>query len=693
MKQITLGLIALAVSQSLATVNADTLDPIFVKDSVTINPNASEPEFYNRSRGVSADGGDFLGQISGVSTSRFGGRGLEPIVRGQSQTRLNILLDGAYVHGGCPNRMDPPASWAALETYEEVTVLKGVQSLLYGGGGSGGTVLFERDSRGLAEEKGLHGRVGLSASDNNTPGDLSADIMSAGEKGYIRGIGEIKTVDNYEDGDGREVRSSFDHKQAGVILGLTPTEDRLFELSLEKNDFEDALYPGAGMDSPVEEGNIYRLSYEDKPTAAWLNSVETELYLSDIDHVMNNFDLRTPPKYPQTHPAKAGSDLKRETPTTSKTSGGRLILESGSGNTQWNYGLDLQRNERDAALNNMDSGDAKSISLMWPDASIEQKGLFAEATTALAKGQRLKYGLRVDLVDSSADKVNVKPTAPKTKTPNEIYQMYYGVTAEDQDETNLGALLRYEQDLNSGLTLFTGLSRSVRVADATERYMNKWSPVGKQRWVGNPGIESEQHHQLDIGLSREEGEFRWSSVLFYDDVSDYILRDTARGQAGIQQTDNADIYRNVDAELMGAELEGQWSLNNGLDFSASLAYVHTDNTSDDRPISQTPPVNGKLQLDYEKESWGFGSRVRFADNQDRIDTFSKQEVGETPGYGVLDVYGNYNINNTFSLRLGVDNITDKTYAEHINRANLLDVQSARVNEPGRAIWAKISADF
>jgi iron complex outermembrane receptor protein len=694
MKQLYPALLALAVTQVLSSVQADTLDPVTIEDTVTINPNASEPEYYNRSRGVSADGGDFLGQISGVSTSRLGGRGLEPVVRGQSQTRVNILLDGAYVHGGCPNRMDPPASWAALETYEKVTVLKGVQSLLYGGGGSGGTVLFERDSRSLAEEKGMQGRVGLSASDNNTPGDLSVDVMSADDKGYIRGIGEIKTVENYEDGDGREVRSSYDHQQAGIILGLTPNDDRLFELSFERNDFEDALYPGAGMDSPEETGKIFRLRYEDKPAAAWLDSVETELYLSDVDHLMNNFSLRTSPKYPQSHPDKAGKDMKRETPTTSKTTGGRFILESSSGNTQWNYGVDLQRNERDAVLNNMESGVAKSLSLMWPEATIEQTGIFAEATAMLAKGQRLKYGLRVDFVDSSADKANDKPSAGP-KTPNEIYNIYYGVSAEDKDETNLGGLLRYEQDLNNGLTLFTGLSRSVRPADATERYMNKWTPKGqeKQRWVGNPDIESEQHHQIDVGLSREEGEFRWSSVLFYDDVSDYILRDTARGQVAIKQNDGAEIYRNVDAELMGAELEGQWSLNTALDFSASLAYVYADNTSENRPIAQTPPVNGKLQLDYELEKWGFGSRVRYAGNQDRIDTFSKQEVGKTPGYGVLDLYGNYNINDTFSLRLGVDNVTDKTYAEHINRENLLEVEAVRVNEPGRAIWAKISADF
>jgi len=691
MKQITSVIAVITLSQLLSTVNADTLDPVVVKDTVPINPNASEPEYYNRSRGISADGGDFLGQISGVSTSRFGGRGLEPIVRGQSQTRLNVLLDGAYIHGGCPNRMDPPASWAALETYEEVTVLKGVQTLMYGGGGSGGTVLFERDSRGLAEEKGLHGRLGLSASDNNTPSDFSADIMSAGDKGYVRGIGEIKNVNSYKDGDGREVRSSFDHRQAGIILGFTPTQDRLFELSLEQNDFEDALYAGAAMDSPEEKGRIYRLRYEDKPAVNWLDSVKAEFYLSDVDHLMNNFSLRTPPHYPPSHP-KAGEVMKRETPTTSKTTGGRLVLESGVGATQWSYGVDLQRNDRDAALNNMDTGVAQSISLMWPDASIEQTGIFAEGTTSLGKEQRLKYGLRLDLVNSSAGKTNTKPDSGP-KTPNEIYQMYYGATAEDKDETNMGALLRYEKDLNNDLTLFTGLSRSVRVADATERYMNKWSPMANKRWVGNPGIESEQHHQLDVGLSREKGKARWNGVLFYDDVSDYILRDTARGQAGVQQSDSADIYRNVDAELMGAELEGQWSLDTALDFSASLAYVHADNTSDDRPIAQIPPVNGKVQLDYEKAHWGIGSRIRFAGRQDRIDNLSKQEAGETPGYGVLDVYGHYNINETFNLRVGIDNLADKTYAEHVNRANLLDLESVKVNESGRAIWAKIGIDF
>ena len=677
-KQLLLPLISFSLAVT-ASVWADELDTIMVQDTLDINPNTSEPESYNRVSPTSSDGGDFLTQINGVSMSRFGGRGLEPIVRGQSQTRLNILLDGAYIHGGCPNRMDPPASWAALETYENVTVIKGVQSLAYGG--SGGTVLFERDTRDLAQEKGVHGRVSLMGSNNAIQHDLLADVVAAGEKAYIRGIGEIKKAQNYEEGDGREVRSSYDHEQIGFIAGFMPTQDRLFEFSYENNSFSDALYPGAGMDSPEEDGDIFRLRYLDKPASDRVDNIKAEVYLSDVDHLMDNFSLRP----------NAGK--KMATPTTSKTTGGRVVLDSTIGSTQWKYGIDLQRNVRNAVSNNLTTGTAVLAGIMWPDNDIQQLGVFAEGTTKVAAKQKLKYGLRIDQVDATADKSNVSVNG---HSANQSYNFYYGTTVEDQSETNVGGLLRYERELGTGLSLFTGLSRSVRTADSTERGMNKWAPpaMAAARWIGNPNIEPEKHHQFDVGFSKKADKLSLSSVVFFDKVEDYILRDTARGQEGILQSDGAEIYRNVDAELYGIELEGKVKVLNNLDFSGSLAYVKGTNTTDgDRPIAQTPPLNGKLQLDYAVDKWGAGARINFAGKQSRIDDLSKQEVGETPGNATLDLYGNYQISDTFSMRLGIDNTLDKNYAEHASRSNWLDTQAIKVNEPGRTVWVKLTVDF
>ncbi|HCP22145.1 MAG TPA: TonB-dependent receptor, partial [Marinobacter hydrocarbonoclasticus] len=51
-----------------------------------------------------------LSSDAGVSLSRMGGRGLDPVIRGQNEERVEVLLDGMRVEGACPSRMDPPTS-------------------------------------------------------------------------------------------------------------------------------------------------------------------------------------------------------------------------------------------------------------------------------------------------------------------------------------------------------------------------------------------------------------------------------------------------------------------------------------------------------------------------------------------------------------------------------------------------------
>lgn len=655
---------------------ADTLTIDIKAKKQAPSPNAATPLSAERSAVLPADGGDFLKQLNGVSGSRFGGRGIEPIIRGQSQTQLNVLLDGAYVHGGCPNRMDPPASWAALETYENVKVEKGVQTLQHGSGGSGGTVLFERDTRSILDpEDGWSGKASATTMSNGVKHDVSADVTKAFQQGYARVFTQDREADNYEDGDGNEVRASYQHKQAGIVLGLTPTEDRLLEYSYENNDFSDALYPGASMDSPEESGSIQRLKYQDKLDGK-INNIEADVYTSNVDHLMDNYSLR-----PQT-------GTKMAVPTTSDTVGGKLALTSSTGDTDITYGLNVQNRERNAENKNISAGGTVT-GLMWPEASTDQTGIFAEATRKFSTGDKLKYGMRVDQVDASAAKANVVAGG---RTANQNYTAVYGYGATDKAETNVSGLLRYDKALNETTTAFAGVSRTVRTADETERYISKWGMTAPDRWVGNPNINPEKHTQLDLGVSQQQGKVRWTGTIFADKVDDYILRDKVATGA---QT-GAQIYRNVDAEILGAELGAETKLTDKLRLASDVAYVKRTNTTDDRPIAQTPPVNGKVQLDYNAGKWSGGTRVRFATGQDRIDTqmVGATEVGESAGYGVIDAYGRYSLNKTTKVRFGVDNLLDKTYAEHVSRRNLdLNGTIERVNEVGRTAWLKLETEF
>lgn len=632
--------------------------------------------------GQYSDTGDFLRRLPGISGIRFGGLGIEPVIRGQAGNRINVLLDGAYVYGGCPNRMDPPTSYAPLDSYERVTVFKGNQTVRYGGGGSGGTVILERETPRFGAGEAPRLDVGVDYASNGEARHGLADAAAGGPQGFARAIVGYKQAGNYRDGDGREVRSAYREGNGNLILGYTPDAGSRYELGLESARTEDTLYIGT-MDSPESRSDTVRLKYADTDLAGPFDAVHAELYSASVHHVMDNYSFRTPA-------------MAVRVPSDSDTRGGRLTTEIHRTLNHWTLGLDYQGNRREAVRSIEMMSTWQSESLLWPDADITQAGVFAEVKRPLDAWSRIGAGLRHDRVDAAAHRAGEAPDAAGRLSPDALYQLYYGTAAEAASEDNVGGFLRYEQDLaRRDLSWFAAVSRGVRTADATERYIaaNAMMMDPSTRWVGDPGLDPEVHRQVEIGLSAGGGRWRLAGSVFYDDVRDYILRDRAAGQEGVLLSDGASVYRNVSAELYGAEAEVSWGWRSAWVARISLSYVHATNTSDDRPVAKTPPLEGSLGLDYDRGAWRWGGTLRWADDQTRADVASGQDLGPTPGWGVLDLSGRYRWGERGELALGVDNVFDRTYAEHLTRETAFDPSVYRVNEPGRNLWVNASLSF
>jgi iron complex outermembrane receptor protein len=627
-----------------------------------------------------SDGGELLRNIPGISGSRMGGRGIDPIIRGQNNNRLNILLDGAYVHGGCPNRMDPPTAYTSMNSYDNIIVIKGSQTVVYGGGGPGGTILFERRTPRFTEDEPIRAEASAGYKSNSDTQQYGADVTAGNRDWFVRGIVDYTDANNYEDGDGNTVRSAYTNKDGIVMLGYTPSDDTRLELSYEANREEDVLFAGAGMDSPYSDNDTTRLKFESGSPLGIFAGVKAELYYSEIDHLMDNFSLRT-----QTAP------MKMETPSSSDTGGGRMSGEIHAGNGMvWTVGADYQKNNRDAdrfvgaALVNLQS-------IIWPDVDLEQTGLFAELTRSLTDRDSLKTGIRYDHVEASADRASDNPML---RSPDQMYLAYNGTTGKDSSEDNVGGFITLQHKLNPGSAVYTTLSRTVRTADATERYIAAdASPMmSGMRWAGNPDLDPEAHHQLELGYTRDAGNWDTSASVYYNDVSDYILRDRFHVMG-----DNATIYRNVDAELYGFEMEAGIRWASYWSSRATLAYVHARNSDDHRPIAQTPPLGGTVSLEYTRGDWNLGGLVRAEAKQTRVEdnpfTDSGQDAGKTSGWGTLDLFSSYEGADHFTLSAGVNNAFDRSYAYHVNKANVdpFNPEAIQVNEPGREYWLRLSA--
>lgn len=639
------------------------------------------------------DSGAYLRDVVGVSAGRMGGHGVDPVIRGQSQNQINVLNDGAYQFGACPNRMDPPASFVNLDTYDRVTVLKGFASVLYGAGGSGGTVLFERDPQRLSEWT-AQGRASVGYESNGSAKRVSA-VGSMGDVwGSVRADATYVDAGNYDDGDGNSVATSYRQRHGGFGVALTPSNQRYFSVDIEQDRVTDALFPGAGMDSPLSD------SLKVTAKGIWdfdgpLSRLRYEGYGSFVDHEMDNYSLRA-----------LAAPRARRVDSTSDTIGGRLIAELDLGEVSVSLGMDTQRNEREALRYDGATGANVTIlqNLLWPDVAITQFGLFGEALLPIGEATGLKVGFRYDHVTSVARKADVvAQVAPAGggvfRSANNLYATHYGVSAGRTTDHNVSALVRVEQDVTDLTTVFGGVSHSMRTPDATERYLASFmGPAGVDSWVGNPTLNPERHVQLDTGFSTDGGIWAISGSVYYDRVDDYILRDRARAQAGILTNNTrTTIYRNVRATLAGAELEGRHEFAPGWEGALGVAYTYGQNESDDRALAQIAPIEGHVEVNYRETGWQAGARVTMAAQATRVDadplTGSGRDAGQTSSWATLDLFGKYLLSEVVALEGGISNVLDADYALHLNREDIFSGTSVQVDEPGRSAFVKISLTF
>lgn len=604
------------------------------------------------------DGADFLKSIPGFSVIRKGGTDGDPVLRGFSGSRLGILLDGQEIYGGCGGRMDPPTAYVYPESYDRVTVLKGPQSVRYGAGQSAGVVLFERDTPRLET-------FGWKADGSLTVGsfgrnDQMADVQVGGPQGYVRAGGTRAQADDYRDGDGTRVHSEYLRWSSHAAVGLTPDEHTRIELSAALSDGR-AAYADRGMDGAKFRRENLSLLFERKRLSGLVEAVEGRLYYNYVDHVMDNYTLRTPGKmYMASNPDRRTTGA-RFSATLRPAEAWKLVL---GGDTR----QDVHRLRSGMGMNASAATDGYRDAAWAEDARFEQYGLFGESTWDLSDTRRLIGGARLDWHEAR-DRRSARVSA----------------TAGRTDKRTLpSGFMRYEQDYGDDATWYAGLGHAERFPDYWERM--KGNPAG-----GNSAFLStrpEKTTQLDAGTHWRQGAVGLSASAFYGHIDDYILINWDRG-----------VTRNVDATVMGGELEGSWQFTPAWQAVSSLAYVHGRNRSDHKPLAQQPPLEARLGLNYAQGPYSAGVLWRVVAAQHRYDRGSGgivangKDLGPTGGFGVLSLNVGWRPGKAVLLTAGVDNVLNKTYAEHLSKSGAdipgnVSFVNQRINEPGRVFWLK-----
>ena len=629
-----------------------------VMDKATISNEAIE-EVDTRN---AVDGGDLLKNINGVNAIRRGGHGLEAVIRGQSDQRLNTFLDGAMVYGACSAKMDPASTYANVNNYDSVTVIKGTQSVLFGAGGPGGIVSFKRVTNPVTKPEY---RIGQNFDSNagayTTSGNMVFPLSSSS---YLRLNGSATNAGNYETGAGIKPLTEYSTTDYTVILGTLLSDGSKLEVNYSNNRQDKVGYPGLMMDIAYSYTDMYTLKYHRVTPLGIFNTMNVELFNTDIDHLMDNRTLRS-----------GGSAMA--TPTSSDTYGGRIIGTIGS---DIRAGVDYEHNTKNAEQTMM--GSLKTY--LWPDVETEKLGLFFEKDM-----NDISYGLRFDQVELDPTRAGVDPGAGTMQnSANMVYAMaanggYAAATKRDFD--NVSGFLRFNNLMNG--SSYVNLSINERAPDATELFNAKQNSSAMMRHVGNPHLSSERHMTIEIG---HEGMLLGNHVtgsVFYNDVDDYVTTHRVADAAMGTRT-----YKNVDATLYGYEITAHRVVA-GIDTTLNLNYTRGEDDTQNRALPQIMPLAGDLTFEIKSAQSNYGLRINFADTQDRFDSKVLDVAGGTAGYTAYDIFAGFEPTPNLRFTVGMSNITDKRYATHLNTTNNLDAAATRTDEPGRSLFGSINYEF
>ena len=164
-------------------------------------------------------------------------------------------------------------------------------------------------------------------------------------------------------------------------------------------------------------------------------------------------------------------------------------------------------------------------------------------------------------------------------------------------------------------------------------------------------------------------------------------------------------------EIEGIEFEYNREISQSLNAKFAIAISSGEDDAGES-LAEVDPKEVIIGLDWmsSNEKWGIQGLVNLVDSsKDGLKGVPAVGIGHecgtpviqctpratTPGYGLIDLFGFYNPNNNFQVRLSVENLTDKKYIRWASVAELPenDEELDLFGESGRSINASFKYRF
>lgn len=611
--------------------------------------------------------GETLASEPGINNTHFANVAGSPIIRGLGGPRVKITqngLDTGDVSRGSPDH----AVTTETSTAQQIEVLRGPATLLYGSGAIGG-VINVVDNRIPSEPVyGLKGNANVSASTNNDSKEGSYDLQLGNGRWALYTDAFIRRSDDYEtpsfmNDEGEtvdHVENTFVDAQGGTIGGSYQFDDGFFGVSYQ------GLYQEYGIPGHAHGEE----EHEDEH-----GHDEEELHAEESGPYANLEQERIQLAGQWRNPFTGFSQLDFRGALTDYQ---HQEIEENFVSTQFE---NEQKEIRLIARHEEISGWKGAVGWQWdisdkaafgeeaftPNTSRRTQGLFWVVEQEFG-AHHVDLGVRHERTSLSSDEQKLDTFDSTSASAGYLYHF--------SDHTSVSFNLSHAERAPAANEVFAnGNHFATRTYELGLAYELHEEESGEYHIEANDtAVSTETSNNIDVGFHYENESFHVNANLFYNRIDDFIYDDfTGLNSEQIHGDEDHDEHEGehehgealqvvqfsqVDAELYGYELELDWQLTDQWSVHGFSDYTRAKQRGGD-DLPRIPAQRVGTELRYQAVSWdGSLGYTRYFEQ----DKTAPNETA-TDAYGLLNarlnLYPDWLANYGATLYLKGENLTNQ----------------------------------
>lgn len=596
--------------------------------------------------------GDTLQTEAGIQSSSFGPGAGRPMIRGLDGDRIRILQNSLGTLDASTQSLDHAIPVDTL-TIEQIEVVRGPMSLLYGSSAVGGVINLVTNRIHSEYEEGFFSQS-LVQGESATNSLQSALHLNYGKNKWMFHVdGSTKNQNDYrlpnhvragalnQKGDLLNSRNLQDN----VAVGISRIFDKGY-LGASFNHFQSTYGTVAAPDMLIDmTQNRFELHGEYRPEISWIQKFKVRSAQSDYrhrevgDHGHHGEDQHD---HDDDHDHDHHGDHQGSV-FSNKGNESRLEMVTKSGKTEGVVGIQTQIFKFRAR------GDEAFV----PVTDNQKLALFSFHKYQLESKNALSFGARVET----------------TAIEKEAGQKFG--RKDDRNFVGLSGSLGYNFKLDEKSSLSASLSYTERAPNFQELYANGEHLATGVFEQGDSSLKKEKAKAVELSYKVQKDKWEMNSAIYSQFFNHYINN----APSGLLIDDlPVYSYNQVSAVVYGLDLDSRRELTKIgagiLSMIGRFDYVRGKDTDNGQNLARISPARVLIGLEYKQDKWAFDLEAQHVTRQSKVAEFEKR----TAAYTMTNIGYSYNIvKETYAVNLfaRVKNIFDVEARNHVSMLSRL----------------------